>query len=106
MNRRLTLLLVLALSLLLPAVASAEDSCSTDLAAVLAAEAAAPPAEAAAASLDEILAGTSEATPVLIGCDKTWCSERRFECKNDCLPCGFAFTCYVLQCSYSCQCVC
>ncbi|HEX4953134.1 MAG TPA: hypothetical protein VF017_07040 [Thermoanaerobaculia bacterium] len=103
MTRRLALPCVLALCFLVPAVASAEESCSPDLAALLAAEAAAP--EAAAASLDDFLTGAPEAFQA-VGCDKTWCSERRFECKDDCLPCGFSFTCYALSCAYSCWCVC
>ncbi len=45
-------------------------------------------------------------------CDKTWCSERRAECREDCNipPCFFSpmtsFQCFVLSCSYNCRCVC
>lgn len=103
MKRASVVLSVLA-ALLVPAAAFAADSCPTavpsgaDLAS-------APGLEAP--WLTEIPAVDQQPLELVSPpCDKTWCSERRWECKQDCLPCSFSFTCYVLQCSYSCQCLC
>jgi hypothetical protein len=104
--KRATAVLSMLVALLVSATAFAAEVCP----APLALEAAAPAIEAPWLSTAPV-AGASLGVPEPVEllppqCDKTWCSERRFECRNDCLPCGFQFTCYVLQCSYSCQCIC
>lgn len=101
--KRASVVLSALVALVGPAIAFAEDFWPQALTATDVA--AAPAIEALWLPIEEVTASAS-IDLVSPPCDKTWCSERRFECKEDCLPCGFQFTCYVLQCSYSCQCIC
>ncbi|HTQ80609.1 MAG TPA: hypothetical protein VMM92_11470 [Thermoanaerobaculia bacterium] len=102
--KRAVLLTLIAL-LLLPALASAASVCPTppragttvDLAAILGPLPTAQP---------EVSLPAGPAAIPMTGCDKDWCSMQRAGCRSDCLPCSFSFTCFVVQCSYSCQCLC
>ncbi len=92
------------LALLVPALASAEGSCPAP---------AATSADALLALLQEAPAPaldlSGDAAPTFLfppQCDKAWCSENRWGCRQDCLPCGYSFTCYVLDCAYDCHCLC
>ncbi len=101
--KRATVVLSMLAALLVPAAAFAAEVCPVAATLALDADAPAPEAPWLAPEAAGVPLPSDLTSPP---CDKTWCSERRFECKADCLPCAFQFTCYVLQCSYSCQCLC
>ena len=108
-------LVAIVVLLLLPALASATSSCGaapgaggargagTDFASALFPST--PSTQTPPESLSPV-----ESLPMLnlstSTCDKQWCSDRRAECRTDCLPCTFSFTCFVLDCKYICICNC
>lgn len=92
---------VLALLVFVPFTGGAEETCPAPEAS-LEELLGAPTGTAAEETLDfEALAPL----PLANFCTKEVCSVNRLACRNDCAPCGFAFTCNFPVCN-SCNCLC
>ena len=102
-------LVAIVVLLLLPALASATSSCGAAPGAGTEPTSALFPSTPSTQTPPESLSPV-ESLPMLnlstSTCDKQWCSDRRAECRTDCLPCTFSFTCFVLDCKYNCICNC